>query len=169
MMTIKQLAAATGASPDALRYYEREGLLPPAARASNGYRQYDQGAVRRVRFVRTAQCIGFSLGEIRTLLLLQGAEGTSCADVRRLAVAKRDELREKIRLMQAMMNALDELIGVCVAELRGLDECPILAGLERGFARTAAAGGDAGGARSRGGQASDGRHASGGPVGPASS
>ncbi len=134
MMTIKQMAEATGTSPDTLRYYEREGLLPRVPRAANGYRQYDKMSVRRVRFVRAAQRIGFTLEEIRALSLLRSDGGARCRDVRRLAAAKREELRDKIRLMEAMSAALGDLIGVCVNDWRGLDDCPILAALERGLA-----------------------------------
>lgn len=135
MMTIKQVADATGVSPDTLRYYEREGLLAPPVRAANGYRQYDVQAVRRVRFVRTAQSIGFSLEEIQALLFLKGDNRACCRDVRGLAIAKRKELQEKIHVMQAMNAALNELITVCNEDLRNLDECPILGALEQGMAQ----------------------------------
>jgi DNA-binding transcriptional MerR regulator len=131
MMTIGTLSKESGVSADALRFYEREGLLAPASKTEAGYRKYDADAVRRVRFIRHAQQCGFTLSEIQELLNLRRVDGACCSDVRRHAVEKRLRLAAKIRAMQAMSAVLDRLIAECADGNLSLDVCPILAALER--------------------------------------
>lgn len=131
MLTIGKLAKAGDISPDALRYYEREGLLTPASKTESGYRQYDQDAVRRVRFIQHAQACGFTLVEIRELLHLRQSDHACCDDVRSRAIEKKLQLAAKIRTMQAMSAALDRLIAECADGTQPVDDCPILAALEQ--------------------------------------
>lgn len=131
MLTIGKLAKAGDISPDALRYYEREGLLIPACKTEGGYRLYGEEAVRRVRFIRHAQACGFTLVEIRELLHLRQSEDACCDDVRSRAVEKKLQLAAKIRTMQAMSAALDRLIVECADGTQPVDDCPILAALEQ--------------------------------------
>ena len=129
-MTIGKLAKRTGISADAIRFYEDEGILRPAEKTEAGYRLYCEDAVRRVSFIRHAQQCGMTLAEIRQLLELK-AEGCSCCgDVRSLAKQKRMQIEQKIKAMQAMSEALSELIEICTEEDRPVDDCPILAALE---------------------------------------
>lgn len=130
MLTIGKLAKAGDISPDALRYYEREGLLAPASKTDSGYRLYGQDAVRRVRFIQHAQACGFTLAEIRDLLHLRQADRACCSDVRSRAIEKKLQLAAKIRAIQAMSAALDKLIAECTDGSLSLDDCPILAALE---------------------------------------
>lgn len=131
MFTIGKLAAAAGVSTDALRYYEREGLLAPTAKTEAKYRLYGPDAVRRIRFIQHAQQCGFTLAEIQELLQLRQMNDACCGDVRQRAVDKKRQLAVKIRAMQAMSAALDEMIAECVDGGRDIDDCPILAALER--------------------------------------
>lgn len=131
MLTIGKLAAAVGVSADALRYYEREGLLAPTSKTEAGYRLYGPDATRRVRFIQHAQHCGFTLTEIQDLLNLRQLDSACCGDVRQRAVAKKLRLAAKIRAMQAMSAALDQLIADCPDGTLAVDECPILAALER--------------------------------------
>ena len=131
MLTIGKLAAAGGISPDALRYYEAEGLLAPAARAASGYRLYGEEALRRVRFIRHAQACGFTLAENRELLQLRQTDSACCNDVRQRAIEKRLQLAAKIRSMQSMSAALDRLIAECADGSQPVDDCPILVALEQ--------------------------------------
>ncbi|MDE2621643.1 MAG: heavy metal-responsive transcriptional regulator [Betaproteobacteria bacterium] len=131
MLTIGKLAKARGISPDALRYYEREGLLIPASKTESGYRLYDEDAVRRVRFIQHAQACGFTLVEIRELLHLRQSDHACCDDVRSRAVEKKLQLSAKIRTMQAMSDVLDRLIAECSDGTQPVDDCPILAALEQ--------------------------------------
>lgn len=130
MLTIGKLAKASDISPDALRYYEREGLLAPARKTESGYRLYGEEAVRRVRFIQHAQACGFTLAEIRELLHLRQADNACCNDVRSRAIEKKLQLAAKIRAMQVMSAALDRLITECAGGSLPVDDCPILAALE---------------------------------------
>lgn len=130
-LTIGKLAALAEVSTDALRYYEREGLITPVSKSDGGYRLYGEDAARRIRFIKQAQHCGFTLADIRELLTLRGQDSACCGDVRKLAVEKKLQLESKIRLMKTMSQALDRLIADCAEETHPVDECPILTALER--------------------------------------
>ena len=130
MLTISKLASRAEVTTDAIRHYEREGLIVAAARTAAGYRQYDGDAIRRLGFIKQAQQCGFSLTEIRELMALKNSNAACCSDVRTVAVEKKLQLEHKIRALQLMSGALTELITVCNEVTRPLDECPILAALE---------------------------------------
>jgi MerR family Zn(II)-responsive transcriptional regulator of zntA len=130
MLTIGKVATAAEVSPDTLRYYEREGLLVPASKTASGYRLYDGDALRRVRFIKQAQQCGFSLSDIRELITLKSRRSACCSDVRNVAVEKKLQVEAKIKALEAMSRALDELIAQCVDEDRPLSDCPILSCLE---------------------------------------
>lgn len=130
MFTIGKLAALADVSTDALRYYEREGLLAPTAKSDGGYRLYGGDAVRHIRFIKQAQQCGFTLAEIRELLILRGRETACCGDVRQRAIEKKLQLEARIRTMRTMSKALDRLIADCADASDPVEECPILAALE---------------------------------------
>lgn len=131
MLTIGRVAKAGNTSPDALRYYEREGLIVPASKTSGGFRLYGEDAVRRIRFIQHAQACGFTLAEIRKLLHLRQIERACCKDVRSCAVEKKLQLAAKIRAMEAMSTALDRLIAQCADGTLPANDCPILTALEQ--------------------------------------
>lgn len=135
MRTIGKLARNGNVTTDAVRYYEVEGLLAPAGKTEAGYRLYDEDAVRRLRFIKQAQQCGFSLAEIRELLTLKNSDEACCKDVKSVAIAKKLQVEHKLKALQAMSQALSELIAICNNEARPLDECPILAALESSMAR----------------------------------
>lgn len=130
-LTIGKVASLSEVTADTLRYYEREGLISPAAKSNGGYRLYDRDAVRRVRFIKEAQRCGFTLTEIRQLLALRASDAACCRDVHRVAVEKKLQVESKIKAMRAMSKALDRLIAECTRDNRSLDDCPILAALEK--------------------------------------
>jgi len=124
-----ELAIQGGVNLETIRYYERRGLLPKPPRTSAGYRAFDAEAVRRLRFIKQAQALGFSLKEVRELLALRLNPRTSCADVRRRAEAKIADIDEKLRALRAMKRALVCLTAACAG--RGpVSACPILESLE---------------------------------------
>jgi MerR family Zn(II)-responsive transcriptional regulator of zntA len=131
MLTIGKLAAAAGVRSDTLRYYEREGLIEPAGKSPAGYRLYDQDSARRLRFIKQAQHCGFTLAEIRELLVLRARDAARCGDVRKRAIAKKRQLEGKVRSMRAMCKALDRLIAGCVDETRPVEGCAIVAAFEQ--------------------------------------
>jgi MerR family Zn(II)-responsive transcriptional regulator of zntA len=131
MLTIGKLAALAKTSTDTLRYYEREGLIEPADRTESGYRLYDKDSARRIHFIKQAQHCGFTLTEIRDLLVLRNRDAACCGDVRTRAIEKKLQLEHKIKAMKSMSKALDHLIAGCADETQPIGECTILAALER--------------------------------------
>ena len=131
MLTIGKLAATADVTPDALRFYEREGLLRPASKSEGGYRLYDEGAQARLRFIQHAQDCGFTLAEIRELLTLQSRDSACCGDVRSKVVEKKLQLEARIKAMKAMSKALDVLIAECNRGAEPVSACPILEALEQ--------------------------------------
>src|SRR5260370_2107112 len=116
-LTIGKVAKAANVHVETLRYYERRGLVPKPPRSLSLYRRYPESTVRRVRFVRHAQTLGFSLREIRELLSLRAAPKARCADVKRRAHTQLTDIHEKIRALQAMHRALERLVAPCDATL----------------------------------------------------
>jgi len=127
-MNIGQLARRCGVPIDTIRYYERQGLLPAARRGANGYRQYHDGDVRRLRFVRRAKELGFSLEEIAGLLALSDARGADMAQVRAAAEEKIALLQQRIDELGRVRDALGELVQACPGH-GDLQDCPIMAAL----------------------------------------
>lgn len=134
MLTIGKVAALSNTTTDTLRFYEREGLVVPTSKGANGYRQYRRDAVQRIQFIKHAQQCGFTLADIRDMLNLRARDSACCNDVRTIAIGKKLELEQKIRALGAMSRALDDLIDVCKDEKLPLDECPILAALDKAIA-----------------------------------
>src|SRR6266700_497417 len=108
-LRIGELAGRGGVNLQTIRYYEREGLLPEPPRLESGYRMFPENTVRRVRFIKRAQELGFTLAEIRELLSLRVERNRSRAEVRALAELKISEIEEKIRTLKAMKRALADL------------------------------------------------------------
>lgn len=128
-LTISQVAQQSGVNLQTVRYYEREGLITPAARTEAGYRIFQPETARRIRFIKRAQELGFSLNEIKELLSLRVDTHSTQADVRRRAQSKIDDVAQKIRHLEAIHASLVHLTKSC----RGcgpLGECPILESLD---------------------------------------
>ena len=128
-MNIGQAAAATGVSAKRIRYYEQIGLLGRAKRSVSGYRVFEQDDLHTLSFIRCARRLGFSMPRISALLELWQDQGRSSADVKRLVETHLDELREKIRELQGMVDTLQHLADRCDGDKR--PDCPILHDLER--------------------------------------
>ena len=131
MFTIGKLASLTDVSNDTLRYYEQEGLIEPPGKSLAGYRLYDDQSARRIRFIKHAQQCGFTLAQIRELLLLRSRDAACCGDVRKRAIEKKLQIESKIKAMKAMSRALDQLIAECANETNPVKDCTIIAALER--------------------------------------
>ncbi len=112
-LTIGQLAHEVGINPESIRFYEAQNLVPEPPRSLAGYRMYPLSAVLRIRFIKRAQELGFSLKEIKELLSLAEDRTTDCADVRELAQAKVAEISQKIQTLEAMKRALTVLAETC--------------------------------------------------------
>jgi MerR family transcriptional regulator, mercuric resistance operon regulatory protein len=125
-MRIGHLAAATGVTVEALRFYERRGLMPAPARTGGGYRDYPDQSVAVVRFVKHAQQLGFTLDDIDGMLHLAAGGPEDCDTVRGLTEAKIDQISEKIDRLEAMRGALGQLLATCQRP-RQDRRCPLLA------------------------------------------
>src|SRR5919204_5116878 len=112
-LTIGQIARQAGVGVETVRFYERQGLLEEPARKESGYRQYTKDVVARLRFIRRAKELGFSLKEIAELLALRLDPTATCAEVRERARAKLADIEAKIADLQRMKKALVKLTGAC--------------------------------------------------------
>lgn len=128
-LTIGALAQRGGVNLETIRYYEREGLMLPPPRKSSGHRAYAPGDLRRLRFIKRAKELGFSLAEIKELLALRRDPGQPCSDVIRRIEAKTEEVARKIVHLRAMRRALIRLKNSCEGECP-MSECPILENLD---------------------------------------
>lgn len=109
-MTVADLARAANSSPDAIRHYERVGLLPPPPRSSDGYRRYDESAIDRLRFIQGAQRHGLRLREIRELLNIRDTGVCPCGDAARLMRARLDEIDAELTKLQSLHSILAEMV-----------------------------------------------------------
>jgi len=125
-MNIGEAAEASGVTAKMIRHYESIGVIPKAGRSLSGYRIYTENEVHVLRFLRHARSLGFSMGEIKQLLLLWRGRRSS-KEVKRLATAHVAQLEAKIAEMRAIVNALDHLATHCHGDER--PECPILEGI----------------------------------------
>lgn len=124
-LTSGKLAKAVGINTETLRYYERRGLLPEPPRRDSGYRVYPPESIERLRFIKSAQELGFTLEEIDQLLSLRVDETATAGDVRRQAQEKVAQIDAKIATLQQMRDALAHLVHQCHGE-GPTAECPIL-------------------------------------------
>lgn len=124
-MRIGELAEQAEVSVQTLRYYERRHLLGAARRKRSGFREYEGDAVRRVRFIRRAQDLGFTLEEIRGLLGLWADSARSCAAAEQRASATLDRINGKIADLGRMRDALSKYVSAC-RNRASLQQCPLL-------------------------------------------
>lgn len=127
-MRIGEVAAEADVNIQTLRYYERRGLLEAPTRRASGYREYGRDDVQRVRFIRRAQDLGFTLQEIGDLLALQTEAVQSCGVVERRASATLERIDSKINDLKRMRTALAKYVHAC-RDQRSLESCPLLAAL----------------------------------------
>jgi MerR family mercuric resistance operon transcriptional regulator len=128
-LTIGELAKRAHVNRETVRYYERRRLLPRASRSMSGYRVFPDEALRRLRFIRHAKVLGFSLNEIRELLTLRVNSTDTCDRVRERTEVKIADIDRKIQALQQMKDALSELVAACARRGKTKD-CPILDSLE---------------------------------------
>jgi len=123
---IGQLAKRGGVGIDTVRYYERNGLLTPRMRLASGYRRYGDIELARLRFIRRAQRLGFSLKEIKQLLALSTQRDVG--RVKRSAQTKLVDVRARIAALERVRDGLEALVAACPGHGRDAD-CPILRAL----------------------------------------
>lgn len=127
-MKIGELAKRAAVPIDTVRYYEREGLIPVPVRRASGYRDYVDSDVDRLRFMRRAKALGFTLQEIRELLGLTALSGDDMAALNARTQAKLRDVEDRIHSLTRMRDALQGLVHACPGH-GALNRCPILAAL----------------------------------------
>jgi Hg(II)-responsive transcriptional regulator len=130
-MRTSEAAASAQVNPQTLRYYERRGLIAKPERTGSGYRAYPDEAVNRVRFIKRAQAVGFSLTDIEVLLHLDSGRATDCRAAQDLAEAKVAELERRIHEMTAMRDTLRRFVTECDTA-RPPGACPMISELSNG-------------------------------------
>ena len=126
LTTIGRIAEAVGVATSTLRYYEREGLLKPVERSPAGYRLYDATGVEQLRFIRSAQGVGFSLGDIKALLSLDGR--TSCKEVQAMIEERLADVAGRIAQLRSVQRTLNLALNRCRKSRKG---CPVLTDLRK--------------------------------------
>ena len=129
-MRIGEVAERAGVSAKTIRYYESVGLIPPAARAGNGYREYRERDVQTLRFIQRARSLGFSVEDVAELLPLWADRSRASADVRAIALRHVQEVERKIAELGSVRDALMDLVHRCHGD--GRPECPIIDTLAAG-------------------------------------
>jgi MerR family mercuric resistance operon transcriptional regulator len=124
-MTTGKLAKKAGVNVETVRYYEREKLIPEPPRNSSGYRQYSSKDLKRLKFIKSAQKLGFSLKEISELLSLKANSKSACHEVRIMAEEKITLIEDKIKDLEQMKNILVDLTDDCI-KAKDSDNCPII-------------------------------------------
>ena len=122
-LSIGQLAKRAGVAIDTVRYYERNRLLAPAGRLASGYRRYGEAELKRLRFIRRAKTLGFSLADIRALLSL--SDERNVTKIRRAAEAKLNDIERRIAELERIGDGLRKLVAACPGHGRA-EACPIL-------------------------------------------
>jgi MerR family mercuric resistance operon transcriptional regulator len=126
--TIGSLAKATDVHIETIRYYQRRGLMAEPSKPLGGIRRYDEVHARRLRFIKHAQTLGFSLDEVADLLALD--DGRHCRDAERLGAKKLAMVRERLAQLHRVEQALTTLVEQCQCN-RGEVRCPLIASLEQ--------------------------------------
>jgi Zn(II)-responsive transcriptional regulator len=122
-LSIGQLAKRAGVAIDTVRYYERNAMLTPAGRLESGYRRYGETELKRLRFIRRAKVLGFTLADIRELLSL--SDERNVAKVKLAAEAKLAEVEQRLAELERIRNGLRSLVAACPGHGRA-EACPIL-------------------------------------------
>jgi MerR family copper efflux transcriptional regulator len=125
LMKIGELAKLAGSGIDTVRFYERQGLLPPPQRQASGYRRYERSDVARLRFIRRAKALGFTLVEIRDLLALSGRPEDDMGSLKAAASEKLADVELKLAELTRVRDGLQTLVASCPGH-GALERCPIL-------------------------------------------
>ena len=128
-LTIGTVAKRAGVPIDTIRYYEREGLLPEPLRRASGYRSYNESAIKRLRFIRRAKDLGFTLEEIRDLLALSSDRRGGVKAVRKRAEQRLADIEARIAELVRIRTGLQQLIEACPGHGKP-EQCPILRALD---------------------------------------
>ena len=129
-MNIAEAAKHTGLSRKTIRYYEQQGVIPPAKRSANGYRLYDAAQLGCLLFIKRARELGFSLNDSQELLSISQDPGRTSASVKKKAELHLQKINHQIAQMQKMKEVLEDVVGECMGDEQ--THCPILDKLNKG-------------------------------------
>ncbi len=124
-LTISRVAEKANVNIETVRYYEKQGLLVQPPRTQSGYRIFSNGTVERIRFIKRAQELGFTLSEVKILINICDGRESDCGDVKSFAHKKIAEINLKIRDLERIKTELEDLYEQCPGE-GPVDKCPIL-------------------------------------------
>jgi len=130
-LTVGQVAKKAKVNAQTVRFYERQGLVTPFKRSDSGYRVYSANAPQKIRFIKNAQELGFTLKEVSGLLKLKVSNRAHCGDIKKKAEFKVDDVRSKIKQLKSIEKVLNSLIKTCQVKKK-TDDCPILKSLDIG-------------------------------------
>ncbi|MBW2467252.1 MAG: MerR family transcriptional regulator [Deltaproteobacteria bacterium] len=130
-LTIGKLAKQVGVGIETVRFYERQGLIDPPPRTESNYRVYPEDEVVRLKFIKRAKALGFTLNEIKELLFIRHDPHATKADIKNRTLAKIKDIEKKINDLARIKTALEHLASSCDGH-GPLNECPILEALETG-------------------------------------
>ncbi len=128
-LTIGKLARAAEVSTDTVRFYERCSLLPPPERTASNYRLYPEKSILRLKFIKRAKALGFTLSEIKELLALRHDPGANKEEVKALTEDKIEDIKQRIADLQRILATLEHLAGACDGH-GPAEDCPILAAMD---------------------------------------
>lgn len=131
-MTIGKLAKAAGVGVETVRFYERRGLIRKPPKRESGFRTYSDEEVTRIRFIRRAQELGFTLREVKELVELQSKKKVTGSQVKQKADRKIEEIRKKISDLQKMEKSLRTLSRMCGEGAQAVQECKVMDCFEKG-------------------------------------
>ena len=128
-LTIGRLAKQVGLGIETVRFYERQGLIEPPPRTDSNYRIYPEEEVTRLRFIKKAKSLGFTLNEIKELLFIRHDPNATKADIKNRTLNKIEDVKQKISDLTRIKMALERLVSTCDGH-GPLEECPILEALD---------------------------------------
>lgn len=129
-LSVGEVAKEVGISVQAIRLYERKGLIPEPDRTAGGYRMYSKADVLSLRFIAGAKACGFTLREIRELTDLRSSELASCGDVRDRAIVKLKEIEDRLMHLKRLHEQVAQIVSNCPPGERGVDKCNIIRDIE---------------------------------------
>ena len=128
-LTIGKVAKISGVNIETIRFYERNGLIDEPSRNNYGYRAYTEEIVQQIQFIRNAKNIGFTLNEIKELMMISDSSSISCQDIFKMAEEKTIQIKNKIKLLHEIQRALERLTKEC--SKTSMSKCAILKYLKR--------------------------------------
>ena len=124
-ISIGEVSKRAGVTVQAIRFYERKGLIPKALRKESGYRQFSPETVKRLEFIKNAKCLGFTLKEVSQFLALADGVSTDCREIQDFTAEKITEIEQKIRRLNSLKEVLVEGVKRCPGE-GPISVCPII-------------------------------------------